>query len=71
MKISRKQRVPPVDCDSFFAYCGLVINHCYEEHPCPPYKKFKGIRDELVYMLKNTNFEEMALDIKSGESFLM
>ena len=70
-QITLAQIVTAIDGDSIFTSCGLGINHCSEEHPCPLYKKFKGIREELVFMLKNTNLEEMALDIKSGESFLM
>lgn len=70
-QITLAQIVTAIDGDSIFTSCGLGINHCSEDHPCPLYSKFKGIRDELAFMLKNTNLEEMALDIKSGESFLM
>jgi len=70
-QINLAQIVTAIDGDSIFTSCGLGIDHCSEEHPCPLYKKFIGIREELVFMLKNTNLEEMALDIKSGDSFLV
>lgn len=70
-KISLAQIVIAIDGEGLFKSCGLGLNHCSEERPCPLYHKFKGIREELVFMLENTNLEEMAIEIKSGESFLM
>ena len=35
-----------------------------------PKETFKSIRNELAFMLKNTNLEELALGIKSGDTFL-
>ena len=70
-KINLAQIVIAIDGEALFTSCGLGIDHCSEERPCPLYKKFKGIRKELVFMLENTNLEEMAMDIRSGDSFLM
>ncbi|MBC7523934.1 MAG: transcriptional regulator, partial [Flavobacterium sp.] len=39
-------------------------------HPCPVHDKFKAIRNELAFMLENTNLEELAMGIKSGDTFL-
>ena len=69
-KINLAQIVTAIDGNEVFTRCGLGINHCSETHPCPLYKKFKIIRKELATMLKKTNLEELALDIKSGDSFL-
>jgi Rrf2 family iron-sulfur cluster assembly transcriptional regulator len=69
-KINLAQIVTAIDGNEVFTSCGLGINHCSEDHPCPLYRKFKNIRKELANMLKNTNLEELALDIKSGDSFL-
>jgi Rrf2 family protein len=69
-KINLAQIVIAIDGEALFISCGLGINHCSEERPCPLYNKFKGIRKELVFMLENTNLEEMAMDIRSGDSFL-
>ena len=70
-KINLAQIVLAIDGEALFTSCGLGIDHCSEERPCPLYNKFKGIRKELVFMLENTNLEEMAMDIRSGDSFLM
>jgi hypothetical protein len=32
--------------------------------------RFKSIRNELADMLENTNLEELAIGIKSGDTFL-
>ena len=70
-KINLAQIVLAIDGEALFTSCGLGIDHCSEERPCPLYNKFKGIRKELVFMLENTNLEEMAMDIRSGDSFLL
>jgi len=70
-KISLAHIVTAIDGDGVYTNCGLGLNHCSKEHPCPLYKKFQGIRNELAVMLENTYLEELALDIKSGDSFLV
>ncbi|UGS21671.1 RrF2 family transcriptional regulator [Flavobacterium cyclinae] len=62
--------VDAIDGDAVFHGCGLGLSHCSETHPCPVHDKFKSIRNELAYMLETTNLEELALGIKSGETFL-
>jgi Rrf2 family protein len=62
--------VNAIDGDKIYNGCGLGLNSCSEDHPCPVHDKFKSIRDNLKNMLENTNLEELALDIKSGASFL-
>ena len=64
------QIVHAIDGDAVFSGCGLGLNQCDENHPCPVHDKFKSIRDELSAMLHSTNLEELALGIKSGETFL-
>ena len=64
------QIVNAIDGDSIYSGCGLGLEKCDENHPCPVHDKFKGVRDELKHMLEETNLEELALNIKSGASFL-
>ena len=64
------QIVNAIDGDSIYSECGLGLEKCDENHPCPVHDKFKGVRDELKHMLEETNLEELALNIKSGASFL-
>jgi Rrf2 family iron-sulfur cluster assembly transcriptional regulator len=62
--------VKAIDGDAIYSGCGLGLNKCDENHPCPVHDKFKIVRDELKHMLEHTNLEELALNIKSGTSFL-
>ena len=64
------QIVTALDGDRVFTGCGLGLQFCNEEHPCPLHDKFVQIRTELAMMLQNTNLEELALGIKSGDTFL-
>ncbi|WP_250434408.1 RrF2 family transcriptional regulator [Hanstruepera flava] len=69
-KIKLAQIVNAIDGDKIYRGCGLGLEKCDENHPCPVHDKFKSIRNNLQYMLENTTLEELALDIKSGTSFL-
>ncbi len=69
-QIKLAQIVTAIDGDSVFTGCGLGLSQCSEDHPCPVHDKFKSIRNELAFMLENTNLEELALGIKSGDTFL-
>ncbi|WP_178987268.1 RrF2 family transcriptional regulator [Winogradskyella schleiferi] len=64
------QIVYAIDGDNIYSGCGLGLHTCDENHPCPVHDKFKLIREELKDMLENTTLEQLALDIKSGVSFL-
>ncbi|MGK0254330.1 MAG: Rrf2 family iron-sulfur cluster assembly transcriptional regulator [Mariniflexile sp.] len=68
--IKLSQIVQAIDGDKIYNGCGLGLEICDENHPCPVHDKFKVVRDELKHMLENTTLEELALNIKSGESFL-
>ena len=69
-QIKLSQIVTALDGDRVFTGCGLGLSHCSEDHPCPVHDKFKLIRSELAFMLENTNLEELAMGIKSGDTFL-
>jgi Rrf2 family protein len=69
-EIKLAQIVNALEGDRVFTGCGLGLSHCSEDHPCPMHEKFKSIRNELAYMLENTNLEELALGIKTGDTFL-
>lgn len=68
--VKLSQIVIAIDGDNIYKSCGLGLNSCDENHPCPVHDKFKSVRDELRHMLEHTNLEELALDIKSGVAFL-
>jgi Rrf2 family transcriptional regulator, iron-sulfur cluster assembly transcription factor len=69
-EIKLAQIVSALDGDRVFTGCGLGLTNCSEDHPCPLHEKFKSIRNDLAFMLENTNLEELALGIKSGDTFL-
>lgn len=69
-EIKLAQIVNALDGDRIFTGCGLGLTNCSEDHPCPMHDKFKLIRNDLTFMLENTNLEELALGIKSGDTFL-
>ena len=64
------QIVEAIDGDSVFSSCGLGLENCSETHPCPVHFEFKEIKEQLFIMLKNTSLEQLALEVKSGSSFL-
>ncbi|MFD2824001.1 RrF2 family transcriptional regulator [Lacinutrix iliipiscaria] len=68
--IKLSQIVIAIDGNTVFNGCGLGLQTCNENHPCPVHDQFKIIRTELKEMLESTNLEELALNIKSGASFL-
>jgi len=70
-KISLSQIVTAIDGDIIFTGCGLGLHHCSKERPCPLNKRFRSIREDLAKMLENTSLEVLALDINSGDSYLM
>ena len=69
-QIKLSQIVTALDGDRVFTGCGLGLKQCSEDHPCPVHDKFKSIRNELAFMPENTNLEELAIGIKSGDTFL-
>jgi Rrf2 family transcriptional regulator, iron-sulfur cluster assembly transcription factor len=68
--IKLSELVDALEGDRVFRGCGLGLTNCSEEHPCPMHDKFKSIRNELTHMLETTTLEELALGIKSGDTFL-
>lgn len=68
--IKLSEIVNAIDGDSIYNGCGLGLHTCDENHPCPVHDKFIIVRSQLKHMLENTNLEQLALDIKSGASFL-
>ncbi len=69
-KIRLLDIVVAIDGDAVFLRCGLGLNDCSEEHPCPVHEQFKVIKKDLVLMLENTTLAELTLGIKKGITFL-
>lgn len=69
-KVKLAQIVHSIDGDAVFKGCGLGMEKCNENHPCPLHDKFMAIRNDLQQTLETTNLEELAFGLKSGETFL-
>ncbi len=62
--------ITAIDGDKLFKGCGLGLQECSPEHPCPLHTQFMGVRNRLKYMCENTLVMELALDLEEGETFL-
>jgi Rrf2 family transcriptional regulator, iron-sulfur cluster assembly transcription factor len=69
-KLKLSHIVHAFDGDSIYTGCGLGLEACNEDHPCPVHDKFKKIREELRYMLETTSVIELAESIHQGKVFL-
>ena len=68
--IKLSQIVNAIDGDAIYKGCGLGLETCDENHPCPVHDKFVEIRGGLRSMLETTTLEELALNLKNGNAFL-
>lgn len=64
------QIVSAIDGDGVFVGCGLGLETCDENKPCPVHHKFAVVRDELTLMLNGTTLAELANGLNAGVSFL-
>lgn len=69
-QINISQIVYAIDGDNIYNGCGLGLTHCSDDKPCPVHHKFVSVRKELKKILENTSLEELALELKSGQTFL-
>jgi Rrf2 family iron-sulfur cluster assembly transcriptional regulator len=58
-KITLSQIVIAIDGTSFLYKCGLGLNDCSEDHPCPFHHKFKILKKDLIFVLENTKLDEL------------
>lgn len=68
--VSLKEIVAAIDGNGIYKGCGLGLKTCNENKPCPVHFQFKMIRDDLKNMLETTSIHDLAMGIKSGETFL-
>lgn len=64
------QVVKAIDGDSVYVSCGLGLDKCDAEHPCPVHYKFEKIRADLIEMLATMKVGKMAEDIENRTAFL-
>ncbi|SDE47256.1 transcriptional regulator, BadM/Rrf2 family [Pricia antarctica] len=59
-----------IDGESIYEGCGLGLDRCNANKPCPVHDKFVVIRDELKQMLQNTSLFELATGLEVGLTYL-
>ncbi len=62
--------VSVLDGDAIFKGCGLGLQKCSSEHPCPVHDQFMSVREGLKQMCENTLVMDLATNLEDGETFL-
>ncbi|HLV23510.1 MAG TPA: Rrf2 family transcriptional regulator [Moheibacter sp.] len=69
--IKLEEIVSAIDGNSVYEGCGLGLNSCDSQNPCPLHNEFIHIRSELKKMLQTTTVYDLAMKLKAGESVLI
>jgi len=56
---------------AYFSSCGLGLDECSEEHPCPIHDVFRIGRDSLLALFENKSIGELGAEIKGSSLFLV
>lgn len=59
-----------VDGKALLVGCGLGLQECSEEKPCPLHHHFKDIREQLKEMLENITIDQFNNDLIKGKVLL-
>ena len=62
--------VEAVDGNSIFTGCGLGLEYCSEDNPCPIHHDFKAIRNQIQDLLKTTRIGEFNEELNLGIAVL-
>lgn len=63
--------IEAIDGLSVFESCGLGLESCSSENPCPVHTDFKIGRDHLMKTFSGKSIEELAADIRFNSFFLV
>ncbi|MBJ2173329.1 Rrf2 family transcriptional regulator [Aureibaculum sp. A20] len=69
-KLKLSHVVFAIDGDSIYSGCGLGLEKCNEQQPCPLHDKFVIIRNELKQMLEETSLLDLTSGLDLGITFL-
>ena len=64
------QVVKAIDGMHSITGCGLGLNSCSEEHPCPIHHEFGAIRNALTKLLEEQTIQQLAQEMLAGKSVL-
>jgi len=62
--------VKAIDGDTIYNSCGLGLDYCDENEPCPLHNEFVVIRKKLQHMLSETTIESLNLNFPKNTYFL-
>ncbi|MDO3627186.1 Rrf2 family transcriptional regulator [Mucilaginibacter sp. BT774] len=62
--------VEAVDGSDIFTGCGLGLEYCSEENPCPIHHEFKAIRNQIQDLLKTTKIGGFNKELNMGIAVL-
>lgn len=62
--------VEAIDGLEVFTSCGLGLNECSDENPCPIHKEYGALRDGLYKMLSEKTINDFKLDLLEGRTSL-
>jgi len=66
LKLPLSAIVEAVDGNGIFTGCGLGLDYCSEENPCPLHHEFKAIRNQLQELLQSTAIGEFNENLNLG-----
>jgi len=69
-KVKLSTIVFSIDGDDIYKGCGLGLEACNEQMPCPVHHQFKTIREDLKMMLETTTIISLTIGLKDGLTFL-
>ncbi|WP_228853041.1 RrF2 family transcriptional regulator [Aegicerativicinus sediminis] len=69
-KITLSIIVETIDGDDIYKGCGLGLQRCNEENPCPLHDRFTEVRHSLRLMLENTTLEVLVDQLEKGNTVL-
>ncbi|MGZ5274169.1 MAG: RrF2 family transcriptional regulator [Kaistella sp.] len=58
------------DGDGLFTQCGLGLQECSSENPCPVHDDFKIVREKLLEMTQKHSLYDLALKTENGLAWL-
>ncbi|WP_346774519.1 Rrf2 family transcriptional regulator [Sphingobacterium sp. DR205] len=62
--------VKAIDGENLFVGCGMGLEFCSEQYPCPLHHEFKSIRNSLSEMLQKTTVGQFNDDLIKGKILL-
>jgi Rrf2 family iron-sulfur cluster assembly transcriptional regulator len=69
-KVKLSTIVYTLDGDDIYIGCGLGLEKCNEQMPCPAHNQFKTIREDLKIMLETTTIFSLTIGLKDELTFL-